>query len=68
MNAARLEVAVETTERALASTGIALEPVERASAYVAVYELIGEGETPANAERVERLLKAIAGGRQRTET
>ena len=68
VNADRLEVAVDTTERVLASTGIALEPSEKANAYVAVYELIGDGETPANAERVERLIKAIAGGRQRAET
>lgn len=61
----RLEAVVETTERVLASTGIALEPGEKASAYVAVYELIGDDEAPANTERVERLIEAIAGARQR---
>ena len=67
VNERRLEVVVETTERILASTGIDLDPTERASAYVAIYELIGDEEAPTNTDRVERLLRVIAGGRQRSE-
>ena len=63
----RLEVAVETTERALESTAVALAPAEKARAFVAIYELIGEEETPANAERIERLLQVISGGRNQPE-
>ena len=67
VNEGRLEVVVETTERILASTGIVLDPTEKASAYVAIYALVGDEETPTNTDRVERLLRAIAGGRQRSE-
>ncbi|MCY4453452.1 MAG: hypothetical protein OXC01_16040 [Immundisolibacterales bacterium] len=58
----RLGVAVETTMRALESANVRLEPAELTRAFVAIYELLGEGQTPANAARVRRLVAALTSG------
>ena len=59
----RLEQALETTERALMSTGRRMSLPDKARAVAAVYDLIGEGRGRANAGRVLRLLEAMAKGR-----
>ena len=59
----RLEVAVATAERALESSEVELGPDERARVMVAIYALIGDdASTPANANRVARILKTVTGG------
>ena len=60
----RLEVAIETAGRALESTDLELDPSEFARAVVAIYELLGEEETSANAVRVNRLIAALMSGKQ----
>ena len=63
VDAERLERALETTERALASTGRTMGPPDKARAVSAVYDLIGEGHGAANARRVVSLIEAVARGR-----
>ena len=58
----RLGVAVETTMHALESANVRLEPAEFTRALVAIYELLGEGETPGNAARIRRLVAALTSG------
>lgn len=55
----RLEDAVDSTERTLQSTGIALDPRTKARAVVAIYELLDRKREPATAERVKRLIDAL---------
>lgn len=50
--------------RPLESTDLVLDPSEFARAVVAIYELLGEEGTSANAERVNRLIAALTSGRQ----
>ena len=57
----RLELAVETTERALEASGRALTPSERARLQVALYELIGREGT--GAARVRTVLSLLTEGR-----
>ena len=59
---ARLAIAVETTTRALEASKVWLEPDEPTRAYIAIYELLGEGESPANAARIRRLVAALTSG------
>ena len=61
----RLEVAVDTAVQAVRETGVELEPVELAHAIAAVYELVGEEEAPAHADRLRRLVRTLTKGRPR---
>ena len=63
----RLELAVETAERGLAASGQTLGHADKARFFVAVYELIGEHRGPANAVRLSRLIRMIAGRRSARE-
>ena len=58
----RLELAVETAERGLASSRRALTHAEKARFFVAVYQLIGEEHAPANAARVRQVLRMMTEG------
>ena len=58
----RLREAVTSTERALGTHGIALEPEVKADAIAAVYELLDRERAPATAARMKRLIEALAGG------
>lgn len=60
----RLEIAIETAVRPLESADLKLDPSELARAVVAIYELLGEEGTSANAVRVNRLIAALTSGRQ----
>ena len=65
----RLEVAVETAARAVKSSGLDIDSSELAKAVAAIYELVGEDATSANAARVSRLVAALtSGGAPRRET
>ena len=65
----RLEVAVETAARAVKSAGLDIDSSEFAKAVAAIYELVGEDATSANAARVSRLAAALtSGGAPRRET
>ena len=55
----RLEVAVETAARAVKSAGLDIDSSEFAKAVAAIYELVGEDATSANAARVSRLAAAL---------
>ena len=55
----RLELAVETAERGLAASGQTLSHADKARFFVAVYQLIGEDQAPANAARVRQMLRMI---------
>ena len=60
----RLEVAVDTTVRAVKVANVDLEPVELAHAIAAIYELVGEDKAPANAHRLHRLIRTLTRDRQ----
>ena len=61
----RLEVAVETTERALEESGITLDAAERSRVFVGIYQLIGDKGADANAARVEGVLKTVTASSKR---
>ena len=59
----RLELAVETVERALEATGRPLGHAERARVIASIYVLIGnEGSAAANAARVRKLVRTVTDG------
>ena len=60
----RLEVAVDTTVRAVREANVELEPSELAHAIAAIYELVGEDEAPAHAHRLRRLIRTLTRDRQ----
>ena len=60
----RLGVAVETTMRAVKDAHAELEPAEWAQAIAAVYELVGAEEAPANADRLQRLVRTLTRKRE----
>ena len=66
----RLEDAVVSTERTLATHAITLEWRAKARAIVAVYELLDQERAPASATHVKRLIDALTSGklRQRQKT
>ena len=63
----RLELAVETTERALEESGVILDAAERSRVFVGIYQLIGDKGAEANAARVagqrvdQNLLRSAVG-------
>lgn len=59
----RLERALETTERALTSTGRTMGLTDKARAVAAVYDLIGEGRGQVYTGRVVSLIEAVTRGR-----
>ena len=59
----RLERALETTERALTSTGRTMGLTDKARAVAAVYDLIGEGRGEVYTGRVVSLIEAVTRGR-----
>ena len=62
VDAERLERALETTERTLASAGRTMSYPDKARAVAAVYDLIGEGRGQVYTRRVVSLIKAMARG------
>ena len=58
----RLERALETTERALTSTGRTMGLTDKARVVSTVYDLIGEGRGRANAGRVVSLIETLVKG------
>ena len=63
VDAERLERALETTDRTLASTGRTMGYEDKARAVAAVYDLIGEGRGQVYTRRVVSLIEAVARGR-----
>ena len=63
VDAARLSRALETTERALASTGRRMSHTDKARAVSAVYDLMGRGRGQASATRIAQLIEAVARAR-----
>ena len=63
VDAERLERALETTDRTLASTGRTMGHGDKARAVAAVYDLIGEGRGQVYTRRVVSLIEAVARGR-----
>ena len=63
VDAERLERALETTDRTLASTGRTMGYGDKARAVAAVYDLIGEGRGQVYTRRVVSLIEAVARGR-----
>ena len=59
MDERRLEQALEATERTLEGRATALARSERAKAVAAIYDLLDRRE-PATAQRMERLIEALA--------
>lgn len=60
----RLEEAVGAVERVLAESRFVLDPEAKAGAVAAAYAIIGDHPSPDAAERVRRLIRAIAAGRR----
>ena len=63
VDAARLSRALETTERALASTGRRMSHEDKARAVSAVYDLMSQGRAQTNATRIAQLIEAVAKAR-----
>ena len=61
----RLEEAIATVERVLASSHFILDPEDKASVVGAVYGFIGEERSCASTARVKRLIAAMTAGRRR---
>ena len=55
----RLALAVETAERGLAASDEELSHAEKARFLIAVYQLIGATQAPANAARVREIIDVI---------
>ena len=60
----RLERALETADRGLATSGREMDYPDRARVVAAIYDLIGHQHEPASAERVIDLIEAIADSRR----
>ena len=56
----RLELAVETAERALAAGGHKLSHAEKARFLAGVYALIGEEQASVNARRISQLITMVS--------
>ena len=63
VDAARLSRALETTERALASTGRRMNHTDKARVVSAVYDLMGRGRRQASATQIAQLIEAVARAR-----
>ena len=59
LDEARLAFAVETAERGLAASDEELSYAEKARFLIAVYQLIGGTQAPANAARVREIIDVI---------
>ena len=59
----RLERALETADRGLATSGREMDHADRARVVAAIYDLIGDKHEPASAQRVIDLIEAIADSR-----
>ena len=61
VDALRLEQALETADKVLASTGREMGRADKARAVSAIYDLIGEEHGAASAARVVHLIEVVAG-------
>ena len=57
-----MELAVENAERGRAASRQTPSHADKASFFVAVYQLIGEEHAPANAARVRQVLRMVSKG------
>ena len=64
VDSARLSRALETTDRALASTGRRMSHADKAQAVAAVYDLMGRGRAEVSATRIAQLIEAVAKARR----
>ena len=57
-----MELAVENAERGRAASKQTLSHADKASFFVAIYQLIGEEHAPANTARVRQVLRMVSKG------